>query len=990
MLPVFRTLSIKTRLIAAVSFLVIAIVAAITYVVLAFFEGKTKELIATQQFMTVSLLANEIDDKLTTAHSEVISLSKLIKAEYLSDSDAAQELMDRYLLLNATFSNALVLLDDKGALIAETPMQSKERRGQVFGFREYFATTLATGKPYIGQPYLSSRHQHPVITLTAPVFDSEGKVIAVFGGSIDLLTDNVLSRLLSMRSGNTDYFYLVTCDRNLILHPDQSRILKKDIPVGSNTLYERAIEGFEGTGETINTRGIDCITSFKRLKTKDWIVGANYPKAQAYAPIYQARNTLVLVLAATLVLVTIIVWYWMNSLTRPLLDFTRHVETISEKKGEERFLPTASSDEIGRLTHAFNRMVVELDAQQQALLENEQKFRRIVDTSNEGIWIVDDDGRVTFVNARMADMLGCRMEELLGRRAADFVFEADLPDHSARLEKRRQGLVEQYERRWRRRDGKALWTIVSATPIFDTEQHFRGAFAMITDITELKLAEEKLQRLAEAVNQTSEAVVITGRDGAIEYVNPSFVQITGYSQEDVIGQNPRFLRGDKRDETVYESICRTITAGSRWSGRTVNRRKDGTLYTEACSITPVKNQLGEIERFVSVKRDITKEVEMEERLRQTERLESVGHLAAGVAHDLNNLLSPILGYAELLLRKLDPSAEFHRMVQVIQQSAERSRELVHQLLAFGRKQIFEIKTLDLCRVVNSLEKLLRRTIRENITLEISVSPLGCKVSADSGQIGQILMNLAVNAQDAMPEGGTLLIEVFPARLDEGYCLEHADAIPGDYVMLAVSDTGCGMDLETQRQIFEPFFTTKKDLGTGLGLATVYGIVKQHGGNIWVYSEPGKGTSFKIYLPTAKEESEGEGMQAPTIKTLHGSETILVVEDNGSVRDLACLILEEHGYKVLAAANGLKAMQLVAAHKGPIHLLLTDVIMPDMNGKALFEQLRRSHPELRVLFMSGYTDSIIAQQGVLAEGVNFIQKPFAVKALAEKVRQVLGG
>jgi PAS domain S-box-containing protein len=634
--------------------------------------------------------------------------------------------------------------------------------------------------------------------------------------------------------------------------------------------------------------------------------------------------------------------------------------------------------------------VVDRKRLEDELRHNEERFRAAFRTSPDSININRlSDGLYVEINDGFSEITGYTVEDVIGKTSLNINMWVDPKDRELLVAGLNEnGFVANLEARFRAKSGETRIGLMSARIILlDGVPHI---LSVTRDITDRKRAEDELRRLAEAVRQASEAVVVTSPDGSIEYVNPAFGQITGYTPEETIGRNPRILKSGKQDETFYGDLWATITAGERWAGRLVNKRKDGARYTAECSISPVKNDHGKIEHFVWVTRDITRELELEERFRQTERLESVGRLAAGVAHDLNNLLSPVLGYSELLLDELDHSEDLRQQVQVIKESAERSRDLIHQLLAFARKQVFEIKVLDLRRVVGGMEKLLRRTIRENIEIKYFSSPEICRVSADAGQVGQVLMNLAVNAQDSMPDGGAITIEVSLAELDEEYCLTRASATPGKYVMMAVSDNGSGMDEETQQHIFEPFFTTKKDQGTGLGLATVYGIVKQHGGNIWVYSEPGKGTTFKVYLPFTEGEEASESAPAIPISTMRGSETILVVEDNEMMRNMVRRILEKLGYAVFTAANGQEALERLAAHTEPLHLLLTDVIMPDMNGKVLFGRLQEEYPELRVLFMSGYTANVIAHHGVLEEGIHFIQKPFAARALAEKIRRVLDG
>jgi PAS domain S-box-containing protein len=382
---------------------------------------------------------------------------------------------------------------------------------------------------------------------------------------------------------------------------------------------------------------------------------------------------------------------------------------------------------------------------------------------------------------------------------------------------------------------------------------------------------------------------------------------------------------------------------------------------------------------------------LEDQYRQAQKMETIGKLAGGVAHDLNNLLTPILGYSEMIREGLTADDSTRESLDQIVGAGMRARDLVRQLLAFGRKQVLEYKRTDLNRIMDGFESLLRRTIPEDVYVNTITSPTDLPITVDTGQIEQVVLNLAINAADSMPKGGRLTLETAAVHLDESYADSRDGVEPGDYAMLAVSDTGHGMDSETLGMIFEPFFTTKGAAGTGLGLATAYGIVKQHGGNIWAYSEIGKGATFKVYLPLCRSSQAPEGGRARgTTTDLSGTETILLVEDNDQVRALAVAILQRRGYSVTVAGNGLEALELLDRHEGRVHLLLTDVVMPEMNGKELFAKAVARRPDLKVLFMSGYTENVIAQRGVLEEDIAFIQKPFTVKNLSAKVREVLDG
>jgi signal transduction histidine kinase len=381
--------------------------------------------------------------------------------------------------------------------------------------------------------------------------------------------------------------------------------------------------------------------------------------------------------------------------------------------------------------------------------------------------------------------------------------------------------------------------------------------------------------------------------------------------------------------------------------------------------------------------------ESQEQMRQAQKMEAVGRLAGGVAHDFNNLLIPIIVYSELLLEEFSSNDAACRSLEEILKAGHSAKKLVHQLLAFGRKQPLDIKILKINAVIKDFEGLLQRTIREDIQLRMVLAPDLPSIKGDIGQLEQILVNLAINAQDAMPGGGTLTIETADAIIDDAFAAGYRSVNPGRYVMMSVSDTGHGMTEETQAQIFEPFFTTKeRDKGTGLGLATVYGIVKQHGGNIWVYSEPDEGTTFKIYLPVTKGVAIPAIKNQPGRRNLNGTETVLVVEDEAAVRDLAVNILKRYGYKALSAACGVEGLKIMEAYHEPVHLLLTDIVMPKINGAALYEKAVQINPGLKVLYMSGYTDDVILQSGAVEEGAPFIQKPFALLDMVNKIREIL--
>jgi two-component system cell cycle sensor histidine kinase/response regulator CckA len=511
----------------------------------------------------------------------------------------------------------------------------------------------------------------------------------------------------------------------------------------------------------------------------------------------------------------------------------------------------------------------------------------------------------------------------------------------------------------------------------------------IRDISERKQAEADRERLLSAIAQAGEMIVITDPEGTIQYVNPAFERVTGYSHQEATGNNPRILKSGKQDDLFYQKLWATISGGGTFQGRMVNKRKDGTLFTEEVSIAPVRDTSGRIVNYVAVKHDITEQLKLEAQYQQAQKMESVGRLAGGVAHDYNNMLSVILGYAELALDNVDPSEPLHADLNEILIAARRSTEITRQLLAFARKQTIAPKVLDLNANVEGILKMLRRLIGEDIDLSWRPQKPLWKIKIDPSQLEQVLANLCVNARDAINGVGKVTIETHMVTLDKAYCADHAGFVPGEFVLLAVSDDGCGMDKETLDNIFEPFFTTKDvNKGTGLGLATIYGVVKQNNGFINVYSEPGKGTTVKIYLPRQAGKAEPKTTEIVTKVPTSRGEAVLLVEDEAAIRKMAQMMLERLGYKVLATGAPDEALRLAAEHPGGIDLLITDVVMPGMNGRDLADQMHTLDPAIKTLFMSGYTADVIAHRGVLEKGVQFIHKPFSKKDLAVKVREVL--
>ncbi len=658
--------------------------------------------------------------------------------------------------------------------------------------------------------------------------------------------------------------------------------------------------------------------------------------------------------------------------------------------------------------------VTERKRAEDALLESEERYRSVMEAAPDPIIVYDMDGRVTYLNPAFTRVFGWTIQERLGKRLDDFVPEDSRPETREAVDRMLRGRrVESLETKRLTKDGRVLHIQGSSSTFKARDGSPAGSIVILRDVTERKLMEKALRESEEQYKNLYGESQRTGRlyrtlldaspdpiavydiDGIPVYLNPAFTRLFGWTLEELAGKRIDFVPPECWPETEMH-IDKVLRGEDFANFETRRYTREGEIIDVSLSGATFFDTDGNASGSVIQLRDITdrkkaeeQRARLEEQLRQSQKMEAIGLLAGGIAHDFNNLLTAMLGYANLLMKQLPQGSPQLEKVMQISGAAERAALLTQQLLAFSRKQVLDVRVLDLSSVITNMEGMLRRLIGERIDLTFTFAqPLG-RITADAGQIEQIVMNLVVNARDAMPDGGKLTIEICNVELDEAYTRIRTEVKPGPYVMLAVTDTGQGMNAGIRDRVFDPFFTTKpKGVGTGLGLSTVYGIVKQHEGHISVYSEPGRGSSFKVYFPREEGAPEIPGRNVSTPEKLEGAETVLVVEDEEVVRELVCDVLVMLGYTTLKAANAEDALQTSDGHDGPIHLLLTDVVLPQMDGRRLFDRLSEKRPHLRVLYVSGYTEDAIVHHGVLDRGVHFLQKPFNLDKLAGKVREIL--
>lgn len=657
-------------------------------------------------------------------------------------------------------------------------------------------------------------------------------------------------------------------------------------------------------------------------------------------------------------------------------------------------------DRLARLPSAVRRALEEKRTRdeaaraRQALRDSEEKVRLLLDSTAEAIYGINLEGHCTFCNPACvrllgyddpSDLLGKQMHALSHRTRPECTPRSveECPICAAARAGRGIHLDEQLL--WKK-DGSSFPAECWSHPMLQDGKSI-GSVVTFLDITERKQIEDNLRRVASVVESSQDAIISQTLDGIILTWNLGAEQIYGYSRSEVLGKPLAIIVPPDR-QNEFQGILKKISWGEKVEQLgTICVRKDGKQVPVSLSVSSIKDANGKIVGASVIARDITETKHLEEMFLQAQKMEAVGRLAGGVAHDFNNLLGVIIGYSDIVEARLKDDDPVRAKVAQIKKAGQGAARLTRQLLAFSRQQILDSRILDLNSVVTDVQKMLQRLIGADVEMVTSLCPNLATVKADQGQMEQVIMNLIVNSRDALPDGGTLTIETSNVELDDLYVLSHPELTAGSFVMLAVTDTGTGIDAETQKHIFEPFFTTKEQgKGTGLGLSTVYGVVKQSGGSISVSSEVGRGTTFKIYLPQTQAAAERDNPEPKRL--FEGTETILVVEDEESLRKLTCEMLLENHYTVLEASNGFEAHEIAQLHEGPIHLLLTDVVMPRISGPSLAKSLMARNPNMKVLYMSGYMNSSVVQELAIS-GSEFLQKPFMSDTLTRKVREILG-
>lgn len=858
-------MSLRTKITISVSGLLTLLMALLAFISFFHYEEQFKYAISSSQDTIVGLLANDIDKTLLAAQAQLVANARAVPDAALRNSAEAQRYLDSRVGLLAIFDNHIGLFSPLGIEIAESP-NTTNRRGMDFSYRSYIKETVAKKKPVITDPYRSSQmHGHAAVMMTAPVFGRRGVMTGILVGSLDLTKDNVLGRIAKIRIGSTGYLYLTTADRTVIIHPRKERIFKQITP-GMNRLYDRVInDDFQGTDDTVNYLGMDLLATFKRLAVNRWILAANYPKAEAFAPMQRAMRYFFFVAAAGIVGIFLSTWFLVDRFTRPLALLTRHVRELPRKQGDERMVGVDSDDEIGVLSRTFNGMLLQFDNQQKALAESEQRFRALADSLPQAVFETDSSGRFTYINKTALSMFAYTEDDAM------------------------QGVK-------------------------------------VTDV----IAEEDAERAVRNFGAR--------------------------------------LRGERTEQSEYLAL-----------------RKDGSVFPCVVHSSPIEHN-GAIVGLRGILVDISSRKKTEADLLRTQKLESLGILAGGIAHDFNNILTGIMGNLSLAKMGLEPDNPLSIRLEEAERAAVHARDLTHQLLTFSRGGAPVKKKIAPGKLIRDAATFAARGSKATMKIDIDagLSP----IEADQGQIIQVINNLVINACQALPDGGAVHVAARNERLEAD---TSSGLRAGDSICITVSDTGIGIPPEHIAKIFDPYFTTKPT-GSGLGLAVVYSIIRNHGGDISAESRLGQGTVFTVRLPAVGKDGDVEAEETTAVSS--GSGRILIMDDDEIVTSVLTAMLSRLGYETSSVKDG---KEVIAQYRQALDsgrkfdAVIMDLTIPGgMGGRETVRELRAVDPGVKAVVSSGYSDDPVMADYQHYGFSAVMKKPFTVQEVSSVLRGLLSG
>ena len=943
---------------------------------------------------TSDVISRFISQSLSTV--QLMSTTLRVEDIQQRNTPAIENQMKKLMEMNSDFANGMFMLDSNGILWVDYPPHPGIR-GNSFSFREYYQRTIEGKRGVVSIPYRSRRTGEPVVTMTSPIFESSGDLIAVLGCSIKLLQSSALGGVHRTKIGRTGFVQVHTQSNLVILHPESERILQSVEP--ADTPLDKQTDSI--------------IFAAKPIPETDWIVSAQQSRAEAFAPIETARQRILWGILLSLVLATGIGSLAIRRITRPLtqlrdaakqltagigsdIDFKLKVE--ADLSGELDQIP--KGDEIGDLAKAFKEMYGKLEDTLAFLVGAARAWERTFDSVPDAICILDRDNRILRLNRFAASLMNVEGESVIGRSCREFEesgrsFPFACPDPLNGWEERgsTRGIADGIT-------GKVFEA--TGRPLIDEDGRIIGTVMVSRDITERNLSEQALRESEErfrAITTTAaNAIILMDDGGRISYWNPAAERMFGYSSAEVMGQALHGLIAPSHYHEAIDKGLETFRATGKgpFVESTIELtavRKDGSHFPVelATSVIDLKKKwhaMGIIRDISERKLAAAEHERMEAQLRQAQKMEAIGTLAGGVAHDFNNILAAIIGYTELALHEVEEGSKMHRQLSKVLQAGFRAKDLVNQILTFSRKREQERKHVQIGPILKETLKFLRASLPTTVDIRHQILDPLAMIHADPIQIHQVVMNLCTNAAYAMREiGGVLEVGLSRVQMDSGTAGGDPNLKPGPYVRLTVKDTGHGMTPEIMERVFDPFFTTKgKGEGTGLGLSVVYGIIKSLGGSITASSKPGEGTTFEILLPRVESEFVIETEITERIPT--GHERILLVDDEETLVEMAQALLENLGYQVTGVSDSLKALELFRQNPGAYDLIITDQTMPAMTGCAFAREVKREREDVPIILCTGLMEAVAEDQARQTGVQEFLMKPYVISELSRTVRKVL--